>query len=192
MPTAWEISRNDEKILGNEHVIRISRGMSTFLSVFGKRIELVMCVASEISPTPPLPRCGSFCNRRLKYHLFGVCWPMKRPETTISVWQIKHSRRISGTWYALVLCHRPAELASTLMSLARSKDADLLQAFEGCYEGDVYLGEIDDELFLLQVWSSYIYLLAFPLAKHAARVHPLYLRHALVHSVHCLILPCWV
>ena len=42
------------------------------------------------------------------------------------------------------------------MSLARSKDADLLQAFEGCYEGDVYLGEIDDELFLLQVSFRYV------------------------------------
>lgn len=42
------------------------------------------------------------------------------------------------------------------MSLARSKDADLLQAFEGCYEGDVYLGEIDDDLFLLQVSFRYV------------------------------------
>lgn len=37
------------------------------------------------------------------------------------------------------------------MSLARKKDDDLLQAFEGCFEGDKYDGEIDDELFIVQV-----------------------------------------
>ncbi|CAM9637600.1 unnamed protein product [Pylaiella littoralis] len=41
--------------------------------------------------------------------------------------------------------------ASALMSLARNKDSELLQAFEGCFEGDEYKGEIDDELFLAQV-----------------------------------------
>lgn len=37
------------------------------------------------------------------------------------------------------------------MSLARNKDSELLQAFEGCFEGDEYKGEIDDDLFLAQV-----------------------------------------
>lgn len=37
------------------------------------------------------------------------------------------------------------------MSLARKKDSELLQAFEGCFEGDEYKGEIDDDLFLAQV-----------------------------------------
>lgn len=37
------------------------------------------------------------------------------------------------------------------MSLARKKDADLLQAFAACFEGDDYKGEIDDDLFLVQV-----------------------------------------
>ena len=41
--------------------------------------------------------------------------------------------------------------ASALMSLARNKDSELLQAFEGCFEGDEYKGEIDDDLFLAQV-----------------------------------------
>lgn len=41
--------------------------------------------------------------------------------------------------------------ASALMSLARNKDNELLQAFEGCFEGDGYKGEIDDDLFLAQV-----------------------------------------
>eukprot|EP00903_Cladosiphon_okamuranus_P015534 g14341.t2 len=40
--------------------------------------------------------------------------------------------------------------ASVLMSLARNKDSELLQAFEGCFEGDTYKGEIDDDLFLAQ------------------------------------------
>lgn len=37
------------------------------------------------------------------------------------------------------------------MSLARNRDSELLQAFEGCFEGDEYKGEIDDDLFLAQV-----------------------------------------
>lgn len=37
------------------------------------------------------------------------------------------------------------------MSLARNKDPDLLQAFEGCFDGDEYKGDINDELFILQV-----------------------------------------
>lgn len=41
--------------------------------------------------------------------------------------------------------------ASALMSLARNKDNELLQAFEGCFEGEEYKGEIDDDLFLAQV-----------------------------------------
>lgn len=44
------------------------------------------------------------------------------------------------------------------MSLARNKDADLLQAFEGCYEGNEYKGEIDDDLFLMQVRATRSYL----------------------------------
>lgn len=44
-----------------------------------------------------------------------------------------------------------ADEASALMSLARNKDRELLQAFEGCFEGDEYKGEIDDDLFLVQV-----------------------------------------
>ncbi|CAM9468881.1 unnamed protein product [Ectocarpus sp. 12 AP-2014] len=40
--------------------------------------------------------------------------------------------------------------SSTLMSLARNKDSELLQAFEGCFEGDKYKGDIDDDLFLAQ------------------------------------------
>lgn len=76
-------------------------------------------------------------------------------ETFRSIQYLTNQRESLNKWWAL-LCHRPAELASTLMSLARSKDADLLQAFEGCFEGDVYLGEIDDELFLLQVSSRYV------------------------------------
>ncbi|CAM9468304.1 unnamed protein product [Ectocarpus sp. 12 AP-2014] len=40
--------------------------------------------------------------------------------------------------------------SSTLMSLARNKDSELLQAFEGCFEGDNYKGDIDDDLFLAQ------------------------------------------
>lgn len=43
-----------------------------------------------------------------------------------------------------------ADDASALMSLARNKDSELLQAFEGCFEGK-YKGEIDDDLFLAQV-----------------------------------------
>lgn len=53
----------------------------------------------------------------------------------------------------------PADDASALMSLARNKDSELLQAFEGCFEGDEYKGEIDDDLFLAQV------------SFHAWRVH---------------------
>ncbi|CAB1096098.1 unnamed protein product [Ectocarpus sp. CCAP 1310/34] len=40
--------------------------------------------------------------------------------------------------------------SSTLMSLARNKDSELLKAFEGCFEGDEYKGDIDDDLFLAQ------------------------------------------
>lgn len=46
--------------------------------------------------------------------------------------------------------------ASMLMSLARQKDDDLLQAFAGCFEGPAYTGELDDELFLVQVRHSAI------------------------------------
>lgn len=46
--------------------------------------------------------------------------------------------------------HR-ADDASILMSLARSRDGEILQAFEGCFDGDEYKGEIDDDLFLAQV-----------------------------------------
>lgn len=42
-----------------------------------------------------------------------------------------------------------------LMSLARNKDPDLLQAFEGCFEGDDYKGDIDDELFMIQVTLAF-------------------------------------
>lgn len=49
---------------------------------------------------------------------------------------------------ALVLC--PDE-ASMLMSLSRHRDADLLLAFDACFEGTEYKGEIDEELFLVQV-----------------------------------------
>ncbi|CAM9486832.1 unnamed protein product, partial [Ectocarpus fasciculatus] len=44
--------------------------------------------------------------------------------------------------------------SSTLMSLARNKDSELLQAFEGCFEGGKYKGDIDDDLFLAQVKSA--------------------------------------
>ncbi|CAM9645161.1 unnamed protein product, partial [Hapterophycus canaliculatus] len=40
--------------------------------------------------------------------------------------------------------------ASVLMSLARNRDGEILQAFEGCFEGDTYKGQIDDDLFLAQ------------------------------------------
>ncbi|CAM9326751.1 unnamed protein product [Sphacelaria rigidula] len=40
--------------------------------------------------------------------------------------------------------------ASMLMSLSRHKDSDLMLAFDGCFEGTEYQGELDEELFLLQ------------------------------------------
>lgn len=40
------------------------------------------------------------------------------------------------------------------MSLARNKDSELLQAFEGCFDGE-FQGEIDSELFLAQVCMKF-------------------------------------
>lgn len=54
------------------------------------------------------------------------------------------------------------------MSLARNKDSELLQAFEGCFEGDKYKGEIDDDLFLVQVrvwWYAYVHTRKFLLTQ---------------------------
>lgn len=54
--------------------------------------------------------------------------------------------------------------ASALMSLARNKDNELLQAFEGCFEGDGYKGEIDDDLFLAQVSVVPLNILSFSMS----------------------------
>ncbi|CAM9275080.1 unnamed protein product [Discosporangium mesarthrocarpum] len=40
--------------------------------------------------------------------------------------------------------------ASELMKMARDKDVDLTVAFDGCFQGDVYKGELDEEFFLVQ------------------------------------------
>lgn len=71
-----------------------------------------------------------------------------------------------------------ADDASALMSLARHKDSELLQAFEGCFEGDEYKGEIDDDLFLAQV--SVVILVRIVLLRSHSAPFPMYLNCAFV------------
>ena len=52
----------------------------------------------------------------------------------------------------------PAVEASDLMALARNKDVELLQAFEGCFDGE-FQGEIDYDLFLAQVRVEWVIVL---------------------------------
>lgn len=58
--------------------------------------------------------------------------------------------------------------ASVLMALSRNKDPDLMQAFDGCFEGTEYKGHIDDEVFRVQVGAGSLPLTAISLQLPAA------------------------
>lgn len=66
-------------------------------------------------------------------------------------------KAVLSLFFLVYMLRDLADDASALMSLARNKDSELLQAFEGCFEGDEYKGEIDDDLFLAQVSAVMLY-----------------------------------